>query len=140
MPNSEQFTQSAIDIVTNEKNICQEMYDWHSNVNKTYNLALIPAPLDASSERHFPATGSFTGEGRRAYYVQWRTDNPNAIAYVDGTDANESTSYNVWNEVVNGVVHPNGTCKPTSTHLSDMSTRIGEFNTQISNMTDNLVS
>ena len=80
-----------------------------------------------------------TGEGRRAYYVQWRTDNPNAIAYVDGS-GEESTNYHVWNEVVNGVVHPNGTCLASSAALTEMSTRIDEFNTQISWMTENLIS
>jgi len=137
MPNSEQFTQASIDIVINEKNICQETYDWHSNVNKTYDLGLIALTEDGT--RIFPATGSMTGEGRRAYYVQWRTDNPNAIAYVDGS-GEESTNYHVWNEVVNGVVHPNGTCLASSAALTEMSTRIDEFNTQISWMTENLIS
>jgi hypothetical protein len=140
MPNSETYPQSSIDSVTTELSYLQETHDWHSNVNKTYNLALIPEG-DSERVRHFPASGSFTGTGRLGYYTQWRTDNPNAIAYVDGTDANESLNYNVWNELVNGVVHAtNGTCKPTSTQLSNIQSKIDEMTTLIAYMTDNVIS
>jgi hypothetical protein len=138
MPNSETYPQSSIDSLTEEKSYLQELHDWHSNVNKTYNLALLPQ-TNGDGDRVFPASGSFTGEGRLAYYTQWRTDNPNAIAYVDGS-GDESTGYSVWNEVVNGVVHPNGTCKPTSTHLSNIQTKIDDLTTLIAHMTDNLIS
>ena len=140
MPNSEQFPQSSIDSMTEEKNYLQEMHDWHSNVNKTYNLALIPQ-TDADGERQFPASGSFTGTGRLGYYTQWRTDNPNAIEYVDGSDSNEDGNYNVWNEVVNGVVHAtHGSCKPTSTHLTAMQTNLDALNAKRTLMAANLTS
>jgi len=52
MPNSETYPQASIDKLTEEKSYLQELHDWHSNVNKTYNLALIPQ-TDADGEDSF---------------------------------------------------------------------------------------
>ena len=141
MPNAEQYTQSELDNITDSRDKVQHLLDWHNDVNRTYDLTLFPLSEESGGTVSFPYTGTFTGTGRSGYYTQWRVDNPNAIAYVDGTDSNESGNYNVWNEVVNGVVHAtHGSCKPTSTHLTEMQTNLDALNAKRTLMAANLTS
>ena len=45
---------------------------------------------------HESNTYEWTSAGIQGYYDDWRIANPNAIEYVDGSDANEHFFYKTW--------------------------------------------
>jgi hypothetical protein len=70
---------------------------WVNGVTGTYNIAEWTG-VDADGMTIFDESTSYewTGAGLQGFYDDWRIANPNAIEYVDGSDANEHFFYKQW--------------------------------------------
>mgnify|MGYP006883073759 FL=1 len=76
---------------------CIREKDLFNGVTKTYTFyEFNGVDADGMVTYHESNTYEWTGAGLQGFYDDWRIANPNAIEYVDGSDANEHFFYKQW--------------------------------------------